>query len=151
MALGKFASDFGKGLLAGLIGTVAITVSQTIEAKIRDRAPSTAPADAAGKALGVQPTGDAEKTRFSNIVHFGYGTLWGGVRGLLDAAGLPRAAAVPVHLALVQGTAMVMLPGLKVAPPISEWGATEIGTEALHHLVYALATDAAYTWLSRDE
>jgi len=144
MSLKTASADFGKGLLAGFAGTLAITASQTVEAKIRNRPPSSSPADAAGKVLGVAPTGDAEKQRFSTIVHFGYGTAWGGVRGLLAAGGLRGRQADLVHFALVSGSAMLMLPGLKVAPLVKEWGATEIGTNTLHHLVYAFATGAAY-------
>lgn len=116
MSLKTASADFGKGLLAGFAGTLAITASQTVEAKIRNRPPSSSPADAAGKVLGVAPTGDAEKQRFSTIVHFGYGTAWGGVRGLLAAGGLRGRQADLVHFALVSGSAMLMLPGLKVAP-----------------------------------
>lgn len=150
MSLGTVACDIGKGLFAGLVGTLAITASQTVEMQIRHRPPSTSPADAAGKVLGVAPTGDAEKKRFSQIVHFGYGTAWGGVRGLLAAAGLKGFPALLAHFAAVYGTALVMLPALKVAPPVSEWGAEEIAVDALHHLVYAAATNAAYERLDDD-
>ena len=151
MTIKTLADDFGKGLFAGFAGTLAITASQTVEMKLRDRPPSSSPADAAGKVLGVAPIGEDEKQRFSQIVHFGYGTAWGGVRGLLAALGLPPAAATAVHFALVSGSAMVMLPGLKVAPPVKEWGAGEIAVESLHHLVYALATGAAYEKISAEK
>ncbi len=148
MTLKTLAADFGKGLFAGFAGTLAITASQTIEAKIRNRPPSSSPADAAGKVLGVAPTGEDEKQRFSQIVHFGYGTAWGGVRGLLAALGLPPALATGVHFAAIFGAGLIMLPALKVAPPVSEWGAEEVGVDALHHVVYALATGAAYEKLN---
>jgi hypothetical protein len=38
----------------------------------------------------------------------------------------------------------VMLPALGVAPPAWEWGAAEVGIDALHHAVYTIATSAAY-------
>ena len=150
MTLKTVAADFGKGLFAGLAGTLAITASQMIEMKIRGREPSSSPADAAGKVLGVAPTGEEEKQRFSQIVHFGYGTAWGGVRGLLAAMGLPAPAATAIHFAAVSGAAMIMLPALKVAPPVSEWGTEEIAVNTLHHLVYALAAGAAYEKLNAE-
>ncbi len=150
MTIKTLADDFGTGLFAGFAGTLAITASQTVEMKLRDRPPSSSPADAAGKVLGVAPTGEGEKQRFSQIVHFGYGTAWGGVRGLLAALGLPPAATA-VHFALVSGSAMVMLPGLKVALPVKEWGAGEIAVNTLHHLVYALATGAAYDKITAEK
>ncbi len=80
---GDVASAVGKGLFAGAAGTVLMTISSTIEAKLRDRAPSSAPADAAGKVLGVQPRDQDGQARFSNAVHWAYGTGWGAVRGLI--------------------------------------------------------------------
>jgi hypothetical protein len=65
-----------------------MTVSSTLEAKLRERGSSSAPADAAGKVLGVQPRDEEGQARFSNIVHWAYGTSWGAVRGLLHAAGV---------------------------------------------------------------
>ena len=52
--------------------------------------------------------------------------------------------------AAVYGTALVMLPALKVAPPVAEWGAEEIAIDAWHHLVYAAAVNAAYERMNHD-
>jgi hypothetical protein len=143
--LGEIAAKIGRGVVAGAIGTAAMTASSTIEAKLRDRAPSTAPADAAGKVLGIESfTDDAAKSRFSNIVHWAYGTGWGVPRALLDAAGLDPAAATVAHGALLWGSEQVMLPVLGVAPPLWEWGAVEVAVDALHHAVYTVATSLAY-------
>ncbi len=144
MKLGTLAADIGKGLFAGFAGTLVMTVTQTADNALRKRPPSSTPAEAAGKVLGVQPTGDEEKQRFSNLVHFGYGTGWGAVRGLIGALGLRGTPAMLAHFAAVYGSALLMLPALGVAPPVSEWGAAEIADDAFHHLVYAAAVSAAY-------
>ncbi|MDP8953086.1 MAG: DUF1440 domain-containing protein [Actinomycetota bacterium] len=149
MSIGDVAAAFGKGLFAGVAGTAAMTVSSTLEMKLRDRAASSAPADAAAKVLGVEPVDEEAQARFSNLVHWGYGTAWGGVRGLIAAAGLSGTRATAVHLGMVWGSEQVMLPALGVAPPLTEWGAKEIAVDALHHLVYAVATGAAYSMLDR--
>ena len=151
MKITALADGIGKGLFAGFAGTLAITASQTVEMKIRGRAPSDSPAEAAGIVLGVQPRGEEEKKRFSQIVHFGYGTAWGAIRGVLRAAGVPPLATTALHFVAITGTAMLMLPALKVAPPVSEWGAESIAIESFHHLVYALATGAAYEKLEQGE
>ena len=90
----RLASSIGKGLVAGLVGTAAMTVSSTLEARLRHRQPSSAPARATQKALGITAfEDDLARARFNDLSHWGYGTSWGAVRGLLDAAGLaPRAA-----------------------------------------------------------
>jgi hypothetical protein len=81
--------------------TAAITVSQTVEARLRRRDPSTSPADAAGKVLGVKPVGSDEQMRFSNAVHWAYGTSWGVVRAALNPLGRPMATIG--HMAAVGG------------------------------------------------
>jgi hypothetical protein len=96
--------------------------------------------------LGVEPVDEA---RFSNLVHWGYGTAWGGARGLIGAAGLSGPAATAAHLGAVWGSEQVMLPTLGVTPPLTEWGAKEVAIDALHHLVYAGATGVAYSLLVR--
>ena len=138
MRVGDLASSVGKGLFAGAVGTAAMTVSSTLEMKARGRAASTAPADAAGKVLGVEPKDEAGEARFSNLVHWGYGTGWGAVRGLISATA--------AHFGAVWGSEQVMLPDLGVAPPFWTWGAKKVGIDVFHHLVYA---GAAYALLDR--
>jgi len=143
------ASSIGKGLVAGFAGTAAMTVSSTLEARLRGREPSTAPARATAKALGIASFEDAvAQARFNDLSHWGYGTGWGIVRGLLDAAGLPPRQATVAHGAAVWGSAQVMLPALDIAPPSVFWGKEDIAIDALHHAVYALASGIAYRLLS---
>ncbi len=147
MKIGDVAGAVGKGLLAGVAGTALMTVSSTLEMKLRGREASSTPARAAGKVLGVEPTGEKEKARFSNLVHWGYGTQWGAVRGLIGVAGLHEPAAAAAHFAIVWGTELVMLPSLGVTSPPQQWGAKELAIDALHHAVYATGTSAAYAFL----
>ena len=88
------ATAVGRGLLAGFAGTAAMTASSTLEARLRGRAPSSAPARATAKVLGIGAfDSPLAQARFNDLSHWGYGTGWGVVRGLLGAAGLsPRRA-----------------------------------------------------------
>jgi hypothetical protein len=143
--IGGLAGAIGRGLVAGAIGTAAMTVSSTLEQKARGREASTAPADAAMKALGIEGfCDDGARSRFSNLVHWGYGTGWGVPRALLHHAGLGTTGATAAHGAALWGSEQVMLPALGVAPPLWEWGAAEVAIDAGHHLVYAVATAVAY-------
>jgi hypothetical protein len=145
----KLASSIGKGLVAGLVGTAAMTVSSTIEARLRHRKPSSAPARATAKALGITSfEDDIARARFNDLSHWGYGTGWGMVRGLLDAAGLPPRAATVAHGTAVWGSAQITLPALDIAPPAIFWAPQEIVIDAFHHVVYAAATGIAYQLLS---
>jgi hypothetical protein len=148
MTVTRVAQSIGKGLVAGVAGTAAMTVSSTLEAKLRHRAFSTAPADATAKVLGIKEfASEGAYSRFSNISHWGYGTGWGVVRGLLDAAGLSPARATAAHAAAVWGNEQVMLPALDIAPPVWMWSRKEVAIDGFHHAVYALATGLAYVAL----
>jgi hypothetical protein len=144
-ALAETATAIGDGLVAGAIGTAAMTASSTIEARLRHRAASSAPARATAKALGITAfeNGIAE-ARFNDLSHWGYGTGWGIVRGILGATGMPAARATAAHGAAVWGSAAVTLPALDVAPPFVFWGREEVAIDLFHHAVYAVATGLAY-------
>ena len=144
----RLASSIGKGLMAGLAGTAAMTVSSTFEARLRHRTPSSAPARATAKALGIASfDNEIARARFNDLSHWGYGTGWGIVRGVLDAAGLPPRAATAAHGAAVWGSAQLALPALDIAPPAIFWAPREIAIDAFHHTVYAVATGIAYELL----
>jgi len=81
---------------------------------------------------------------FNDLSHWGYGTSWGVVRGLLGAAGLPHATAG----AAAWDSAQVMLPALDIAPPSVFRPRQEIAIDLFHHALYALATEITYDLLS---
>ena len=150
MKLTTLAHGIGKGVIAGVAGTAAMTVSSTLEARLRGREFSTAPAKAATKALGIETFDNGEAyARFSTLVHWGYGTGWGVVRGLLRTVGVSPKLATPAHFAALWGSALYTLPKYDVAPPITEWEGEDIAIDVFHHLVYVTATAVAYELLDR--
>ena len=139
------ATAIGRGLVAGVAGTAAMTISSTLEARQRGRPFSTAPARATAKVLGIREfDSDLAQARWNDLSHWGYGTSWGMLRGLLGATGLSPRQATLAHGAAIYGAAQVTLPALEIAPPSIYWGAKEIAIDVLHHAVYAAATGAAY-------
>ena len=147
-AANTVATAIGKGLVAGLVGTAAMTVSSTLEAKLRGRSPSSAPARATAKVLGIAEfEDDIAKARFNDLSHWGFGTSWGVLRGVLGASRLPAKTATALHGAAVYGNSQVMLPALEIASPAVFWPKEEIAIDAFHHAVYALATGFAYELL----
>lgn len=148
--LGKFAGEIGKGLIAGVAGTAAITLSQIIEMKITKREPSTEPADAAEKVLDVKPETPEDKQKFSQEVHWGYGTAWGIPRGLLGLFGLKGLPATAIHFATIYSTALIMPTQLEVAPPLKDREAKEFLIDALHHAVYAVTAGLVYDAMSEE-
>jgi hypothetical protein len=148
--LTRIAEGIGKGVLAGVAGTAAMTVSSTLEAKLRGRPFSTAPAKAATRALGIETFDDGEAyARFSNLVHWGYGTGWGVARGVLRAVGLGPRFSTGAHFAALWGSALYSLPKYDVAPPVTEWEAEDVAIDVFHHLVYVTAAAVAFEFLDR--
>ncbi|HTM65361.1 MAG TPA: hypothetical protein VL093_03515 [Flavipsychrobacter sp.] len=149
-SVAMFADALGKSLVAGLAGTVAITISQIIEMKITEREPSTTPAKAVEKTLEVAPAKQSNEKEFSQKIHWVYGISWGAARGILGLLGIKKWAATAVHYTAVTTTAFVMLPALKVAPPLKKWGAKEISIELFHHAVYAIVAGLVYDAIDED-
>jgi hypothetical protein len=146
---GVLAEAIGRGLAAGVAGTAAMTVSSTLEARMRHRSPSTTPARAATAVLGVAPVDDRGERRFNQIVHWGYGTVWGGVHGVLAASGIGTVAATVAHAGAVWGAEQAVLPATDVASTANQWQPSEVALDLFHHAVYAAATAMAYRWLER--
>ena len=148
--IGDFAGSAGRGLLAGFVGTAAITVSQLIEMKITGRQGSDAPAKAVEKTLPVKaPDDEDERMLMGQLVHWDYGTSWGIPLGLMREAGVKSLPASLIHFVGIWGTALVMLPSLDLAPPVTEWSSKQIAIDMAHHGVYATAAGLAYERLSR--
>jgi uncharacterized membrane protein YagU involved in acid resistance len=52
---------------------------------------------------------------------------------------------------MVWGSEQVILPALGIAPPVFKSGVKATATDLFHHLVYASATELAYSLLDRSE
>lgn len=141
--LGELGAAIGKGLIAGLAGTVAISISQAIEMRITKRKASDTPARAAEKLFDIGPEPGAEEA-FSNEVHYTYGTLWGTARGLLAVCGIRGFVATAAHFSAIWGTALVAETELELAPPVDEWKNQEFVMSIVHHLVYATVAGLVY-------
>ena len=148
--MGRAAGAVGKGLVAGFAATLAITASQMIEMQLTGRKPSSEPADAAAKVLDIKPNSEVAKERFSQMVHFGYGTAWGAALGLLYAFGIKGKPATATHYAAITGASLTMPAALKVSPPASEWTQQQIVINLFHHLVYAVTATLIYESLDRE-
>lgn len=141
--LGELGSVIGKGLIAGLAGTIAISISQAIEMKITNRKPSDTPARAAEKIFDIGPDPGTEEA-FANEVHYTYGTLWGTARGILAICGIRGFIATSAHFTAIWGTALVVQTELDLAPPVNEWKNREFVMSIFHHAVYAVVAGLVY-------
>ena len=148
MAFRDVSAALVKGVAAGAVGTGVMTGYQMAQTKLQGGAPSTTPADAVEKTFPVSTSGKQEKMRLASLTHWGYGTAWGAVRGLLGATGMSGTVASTVFFGLVWGSALTMLPALDLAPKPQEWGPKALGEDALMHGIYATAVGLAYEAMS---
>ena len=96
------ATVLGRGVLAGLAGTVVMTAFQRlVEMPVSQRKESYAPADFAEKLLPVHPTTAAGRQRLNYITHFALGGMWGTAYGAAAAKGLRGQRAVNTVCAVV--------------------------------------------------
>lgn len=135
------------------MGTAALTVSQLVEAKVRGSEPPTAAGAVANRvAEGVllEEVPEERKPVLNQAMHWLYGTAWGGVYGLVQETF--RLSPVRHGLgfgAFVGSVATAELPALKLMPPPWRLPPQEIAVSTFHHLVYGVATAAAYRALRR--
>lgn len=146
-AFGELGGAIGKGLIAGLAATAAITLSQMIEMRITKRQPSEAPLKVAERAAGLKPANKDNEQKLSQEIHWSYGTVWGITRGLISLTGLRGVPATLIHFGAIWGTAMVMLPKFKAAPPVYKEDAKAIVIDGFHHAVYAITAGIIYDTL----
>ncbi len=142
-----------RGLVAGAAGTAAMTAAQTAYLKATGGGSSSTPAEA-GKRIseGVfgREVSDDEMPVLNNVMHVAYGTSWGALYGIV--AGSRRRADRPRGIAfglVVWGASLVELPAMKLAPPVWEYPPPSLASDVGFHLVYGVATSAAWSLLDR--
>ncbi len=145
--LDRFAHHLGRGLLASVAGTAAMTVSSTLEMRLRGRAPSDAPGRAAAQLLRVRLEDDPATGRLARLGHVMTGVSLGAARGVLGFVGLREPAVSVVFLGVSLVPDAAGLPALGIAPPPWRWPAVELASSVGHHLVFTVATSAAYAAL----
>lgn len=141
----------GIGLIAGFAGTIAMTISQKIEMKITGRESSDTPAKVARELFDIKPVTEGKTKKVANEVHWVYGTDMGIVRGALSFLGVTGCAATAVHFATLWGTGMIMLPALRVAPPITKQKPKQIAIDGMHHLIYAVAAGLVFDAINKEK
>lgn len=140
----KAGTALGVGLIAGLAGTVAMTIAQRIEMKLTGRKASDIPVKALRELMDVTPVTEGKNIAVSNKVHFLYGIDIGMIRGLISLSGLKGLEAISVHFATIWCAELVVLPLLKVAPPVYKQKPKAILKDALFHLIYAVAAGIVF-------
>jgi len=156
-----------RGLAAGVVGTAMMTAWQTFAAKLRSagngasepRQPSEDPWEAASAPAKVAkrisegvfhtPVSPERIPLLTNAMHWGYGTGWGTVYGLV-AGSARRSPRVPVGAAF--GTVVWMMSYVQLVPmglydPPWKTPPQELALDLSYHLVYGTGVAGAYRLL----
>ena len=134
----------GRGVLAGLIGTVVMTAFQKlVEMPVTRREESYAPAKFAERILPVHPTTPAGRRRLNDTTHFAVGGLWGAAYGIAAAKGLRGQKAVNTVFAAVYTGDVVLNTALGLYQP-SRWTAGDWAVDVVDKYVQAQATGAVF-------
>ena len=135
----------GRGVLAGLAGTVVMTAFQRfVEMPLTGRADSYAPAALVEKLSPVRPATDAGRRRLNTITHFAIGAgLWGTAYGVAASRGLRGQRAVNAVFAAVYTGDVLLNTALGLYRP-DRWTATDWAIDLVDKYVQAQATGAAF-------
>ena len=134
------AANLGRGILAGVAGTVVMTAFQKfIEMPITGRGDSYAPADFAERALPVSPSTPQGRTQLNYVTHFCLGGMWGTAYGIAANAGLSGQKAVNMVFATVYTGDVILNTALGLYRP-TEWSTEDWIVDLVDKYVQAQAT-----------
>ncbi len=138
------AAMIGRGIVAGVAGTVAMTAFQKfIEMPITGRGDSYAPANTAEKTFGVHPETQQGRKRLNWVTHFALGTLWGAAYGVAAHAGLRGPKAIAATFATVYTGDFVSNTARGLYEP-STWSAQDWAIDLTDKFVQAAATGVIF-------
>jgi hypothetical protein len=134
----------GRGVLAGLAGTVVMTAFQRlVEMPLSGREDSYAPARFAEKATPLSARTAKGRHRLNETTHLALGVLWGGAYGVAASRGLRGQQAVNVVFGVVYTGDVLLNTALGLYRP-QEWTAKDWAIDLVDKYVQAQATGAAF-------
>jgi hypothetical protein len=130
----------GRGIVAGLAGTVVMTAFQRfVEMPITQRADSFAPADFAARVLPINPVTQQDRQRLNWATHFALGGMWGAVHGVVASRGLRGQKAVHAVFGIVYTGDVLLNTVLGLYEP-EQWTAKDWAVDVVDKYVQAQAT-----------
>ena len=134
------AAMIGRGLVAGVGGTVLMTAFQRlVEMPLTGRGDSFAPADFAQKVTPLQPRTAAGRRRLNLGTHLALGTMWGAAHGVAALRGLRGQAAVNRVFAVVYTGDVLLNTALGLYAP-RQWSAQDWVVDLVDKYVQAQGT-----------
>ncbi len=134
----------GRGVLAGLAGTVVMTAFQKlVEMPLTGREDSFAPADFAEKVTPIRTDSAQDRRRLNWATHFALGTMWGAAYGVAAARGLRGQKAVNGVFATVY-VADVLLNTALGLYRAEQWSAKDLAIDVMDKYVQAQGTGLVF-------
>jgi hypothetical protein len=137
----------GRGIVAGLAGTVVMTAfQQFVEMPITKREDSFAPADFAARVLPINPVTQQDRQRLNWATHFALGGMWGAVHGVAASRGLRGQKAVHAVFGIVYTGDVLLNTVLGLYKP-EQWTAKDWAVDVVDKYVQAQATGLIFDTL----
>jgi uncharacterized membrane protein YagU involved in acid resistance len=158
-----------KGASAGLVGTLVLTVAMRATAKLLespirsgpgggepDQANTEPPAILVRKLAGglfERELTPAVQNALGQILHWGYGALWGLVYGIVQGSiGFPAALhGTVLGLILWLVGPLGLVPAMKISPMDAQRESPRLIRSLIFHQVYGWAVALAFSLFSRDD
>lgn len=149
MSSNELLGNLGRGMCAGVVGTIAMTVSERLEMTLSGRGASQVPGQVGAHLLpGKDPHSSSDVERLNSPVHWAHGIGMGALRGALDLAGLRGPEASAVHFILLWGGDAALYRALGIADVPWRWDTDDLAADMLHKGVYAAVTGTLYDALA---
>ena len=137
---GSTVGMVGRGIVAGVAGTVVMTAFQKlVEMPLTGRQDSYAPADFAQRVLPLHLASARERERLNYATHFALGGMWGTAYGLAASAGLRGQRAVNTVFATVYTGDVLLNTALGLYQP-TQWSTQDWVIDVVDKYVQAQAT-----------
>ena len=140
----SMAPFVGKGVIAGVAGTVVMTAFQKlIEMPMTGRPDSYVPAELAETVLRVRARSARRRKVLNYVVHFSLGSLWGAAYGVAAYAGLRGARATAVVYCTMYPADVLGGTAVAVYHP-SIWSRQDWAIDAGEKLLQIVATTVVF-------
>ncbi|KAJ9094042.1 hypothetical protein QFC21_006143 [Naganishia friedmannii] len=117
-----------------------MTIGEKLEQTFTGRPNSFVPAHTLSNLLGLAPKPDSERLWLNHVMHYGQGTLAGGIRGILSTLGVVGFFANFMFTAVRLGIDQTLENVTEVGAPPWTWPLNEQIIDVFHKAVYAFAT-----------
>ena len=141
------ASVIGRGVVAGVGGTVVMTAFQKlVEMPLTGRGESFAPANFAEKVTPIEASTRQGRRRVNWVTHFALGTMWGAAYGVAALNGLRGQKAVNTVFGVVYTGDVLLNTALGLYKP-TEWSTKELAIDLVDKYVQAQGTGLVFDQL----